>query len=143
MRSKEAWRVEYRSDSSGIVHVFLPEFGRASRRREDVEAPAPTESLLAMAAVNDVNVSSAYANREAVGEYWGLRERLGLVDAEFVGHWRPDCPVRALAGDARASLYRTARGPVIVVANLSRLERSVDVELDLDRLRLRRSRNAR
>jgi hypothetical protein len=124
-----AWRVEYRGESSGVVHVLLPQIERGAGRAY-AEDPAYTEALLAMAAVNDVNVASPYTNVRATGEYWGLRERLGLLDAEFVGHWRPDCPVRALAPDARASLYRTERGPVLVVASRAADAHRVEVQLD-------------
>ena len=89
-----------------------------------------------MAAVNDVSVSSAYANVDAIGEYWGLRKKLGLIDAEFVGFWRPDCPVRALPPEARASLYRTEQGPVLVVASRAAIAKRVDLELDLAALGL-------
>jgi hypothetical protein len=132
----DAWRVEYGSASSGIVHVFLPEVSRGSRDPKQLEARQPTESMLAMAAVNDVNVSSAYANVDAIGEYWGLRKKLDLIDAEFVGFWRPDCPVRALSPDARASLYRTNQGPVLVVASRATVAKRVDLQLDLATLGL-------
>ena len=126
----EAWRVEYGSATSGIVHIFLPEFQRGSGDPKHLETRQPTESLLAMAAVNDVNVSAAYVNPEAIGEYWGLRKRLGLIEAEFVGHWEAGCPVRALAPEARASLYRTKRGPVLVVATRAPTATTVEVQLD-------------
>jgi hypothetical protein len=139
----DAWRVEYGSASSGIVHVFLPEVSRGSRDPKQLEARPPTESMLAMAAVNDVNVSSAYANVEAIGEYWGLRKKLGLIDAEFVGFWRPDCPVHVLAPDARASLYRTKQGPVLVVASRAAVAKRVDLQLDLGALGLTAGAQAR
>jgi hypothetical protein len=126
----EAWRVEYSGATSGIVHIFLPEFHRGSGDPKHLATRQPTESLLAMAAVNDVNVSAAYVNPEAIGEYWGLRKRLGLIEAEFVGHWEAGCPVRALAPEARASLYRTKRGPVLVVATRAPTATTVEVRLD-------------
>ena len=143
MLDDDAWRVEYRSASSGIVHIFLPEFWRGSGDPKHLETRQPTESMLAMAAVNDVNVSSAYANPEAAGEYWGLRQKLGLIDATFVGHWEPDCPVRALAPDARASLYRTKQGPVLVVASRASTAKSVELRLDRAALGLAEGAKAR
>jgi hypothetical protein len=115
--------------------VLLPQLERGAGRAY-AEDPAYTEALLAMAAVNDVNVSSAFTHVKVTGEYWELRGRLGLVDAEFVGHWRPDCPVRALAPEARASLYRTESGPVLVVASRAAAARDVEVQLDLAALGL-------
>ena len=131
-----SWRVEYRGESSGIVHVLLPQLERAAGRTA-VAGPSHTEGLLAMAAVNDVNVSSAFTHLATTGEYWGLRERLGLVGAEFTGHWAPDVPVRALAPDARASLYRTTQGPVLVVGSRSAHTPAVEVQLDEAALGLR------
>jgi hypothetical protein len=139
----DAWRVEYRSASSGIVHIFLPEFWRGSGDPKHLETPQPTESMLAMAAVNDVNVSSAYTNPEATGEYWGLRKKLGLIEAEFVGHWEPGCPVRALQPEARASVYRTKKGPVLVVASRAAKPQSIEVQLDRAALGLGASVEAR
>jgi hypothetical protein len=124
-----AWRAEYRGESSGIVHVFLPEFLRGSGKREHIEQAQPTESMLSMAAVNDVNVSAAWTNPEAVGVHWGLRARLGLVNATFVGYWRADCPVRALDAEGRASLYHTRKGPVLVVANRAAAARPLAVSV--------------
>ena len=122
-----AWRVEYRGESSGIAHVFLPEL-------PSPPDPAASGAMLALAAVNDVNVAAAFSDRAAVGEYWTLRERLGLVDAEFVGHWDPACPVRVVAGSATASAYRTRQGWVLVVANT--LARAQTLRLALARERL-------
>jgi hypothetical protein len=132
-----AWRVEYSSEPSGIVHIMLPELERGAGLGA-VADPVYTEGLLAMAAVNDVNVASPWSNMAATGQYWGLRERLGLIEAEFVGHWRPDCPVRALQPQARASLYRTRRGPVLAVANRAAAAGIVDVQLDLEALGLQK-----
>jgi hypothetical protein len=119
-----AWRVEYRGESSGIPHVFLPELASPPDR-------AASEAMLALAAVNDVNVAAAFSDRSAVGEYWELRKTLGLIDAEFVGHWSPKVPVRVSAGSATASAYRTQQGWVLVVA--SSLARAQTIRLRVDR----------
>jgi hypothetical protein len=122
-----AWRVEYRGESSGVVHIFLPELASPPD-------PAATQAMLAMAAVNDVNVAAVFSDRSAVGESWGLRKRLGLLDADFVGHWEPSCPVKVATGNATASAYRTAEGWVLAVANP--LARAQTIRLRLDRERI-------
>jgi hypothetical protein len=126
----EYWRIEFGSRSSGIVTVLLPELSRGDDPKH-LKTPQPTESMVAMAAVNDVIVSSAYSNAEVVGEYWGLRKKLDLIDAEFTGHWEPGCPVRATSPRAQASVYRTGKGPVVAVMNRTPEPRTVEVALDL------------
>jgi hypothetical protein len=126
----EYWRIELHSGSSGIVHVLLPELSRGDDQKH-LKTPQPTESMVAMAAVNDVIVSSAYANAEVVGEYWGLRKKLELIDAAFVGHWEPGCPVRAVTPRTLASVYETGKGPVVVVTSRTPEPRTVEVTLDL------------
>jgi hypothetical protein len=133
----ETWAAEYRGAQSGVVHVLLPELWRGTGREADVFERAPSEGLVAMAAVNDVNVSALWANRDVIGDYWRLRERLGLAGAKFVGHWRTDCPVRAQPEGALASLYETARGPVIVLANRAATKRQLSVRTPWARARWR------
>jgi hypothetical protein len=90
--------------------------------------------MLAMAALNDVNVAAAFSDRSAVAEYWRLREELGLSDAEFVGSWRPDCPVRVTSGLASASAYRTRKGLVLVVANPKPSAQTIRLHVDRERI---------
>jgi hypothetical protein len=128
-----AWRVEYRGESSGLVHVLLPEFATvAPGMLREV-----SESLLGLAAVNDVNVDNGFVDVAAIGEYWDLRRRLKLLDAEFVGHWRSDALVRAEPETTRASAYRTAEGLVIPVRNAASTAQDVRLQVDLERAGLR------
>lgn len=138
-----AWRVEYRGESSGLVHVLLPELPVQRTTASHPEARAASEALLGLAAVHDVNVENGFIDTEAIGDYWQLRERLGLASAEFVGHWRPDALVRAEPATVRASAYRTGRGLVIPVANPGPLPQEGRLVLDLERAKLRGSLRAR
>jgi hypothetical protein len=133
-----AWRVEYSDHSSGLVHEFLPEFVRGTTDNTDTEGPQPSESLLAMCAVTDVNTTGAYMNRDAMGEWWGLRKRLGLIDADFIGYWEDHCPVKTTTPKALASVYKTPSGRlVLAVANRLPRDQEVSVQLDLARLGLK------
>lgn len=131
-----AWRVEYQGHSSGLVHHFLPEFKRGTKDPTDLDGPQPSESLLAMCAVADVNTTGGYLNMEAIGNFWGLRKRLNLIDADFTGYWQPACPVRAVTRKALASVYKT-KGGVTVIAIANRLADDTTVEVDLKSLKPR------
>jgi len=126
-----AWRVEYADHSSGLMHMFLPEFMRGTGDTTDLEGPQPSESLLAMCAVTDVNTTGAYMNRDVMGHWWGLRQRLGLIDAEFIGYWEDECPVKTTTPRALVSLYKTS-GSRFVVTVANRLPDPTEVTVTVD-----------
>ncbi len=129
-----AWRAQLSSYPSGVAHIFLPEFVRGTKQPEDREHPEYTESLLAMCATGDVNCSGNYCNLEAMAEWWAVRERTGIVDAQFVGYWRDDCPVRALTERALASAY--LRDDAVVIPVTNRLPDAAEVRVDVSGLGL-------
>ena len=133
-----AWRVEYHGSSSGLVHQFLPEFVRGTKDKRDLDGPQPSESLIAMCAVTDVNTTGGYLNIDAIGNFWELRDRLDLITAEFTGYWEPACPVKAITDKALASAYTTHGGvSVIAIANRLADADTIEVRLDLKALKLR------
>jgi hypothetical protein len=78
-------------------------------------------------------------NREAMGDWWGLRKRLDLIDADFTGYWEPNCPVKTATPKALASLYKTPAGNFVVpVTNRQPQATDVTVTVDLKALGLER-----
>jgi hypothetical protein len=133
------YRVQLSPLPSGMVHAFLPEFWRGSKNEEDIKVPGPTESLLAMCAVNDVNCTAAYMHGPSMEEWWGLREKLGVKNASFSAYWRPNCPVKVVSPEeARASVYtwQKKHGAVVLVANRRPEDAEVTVQVDLKALGL-------
>ncbi|MBT4814247.1 MAG: hypothetical protein HON70_01030 [Lentisphaerae bacterium] len=115
-----AWRVELGSKSSGVNHVFLPEFVRGSGDPMHRKIPGPTESLLAMTCTHDLVTSAAYCHDPTVEEYWGIQIRTGLDqdNTRFVGYWEDGCPVSTTGKATRASVYLPEGKPVVIaVAN--------------------------
>ncbi|MBC8871233.1 MAG: hypothetical protein H8E44_17540 [Planctomycetes bacterium] len=128
------YRVQLSGDSSGLVHIFLPEFKRGTKDPTDVDQPQPTASLLAMCAVNDVNTSASYMHLPSMGEWWGIRKKLGLNEAEFIAYWREDCPVQATGAGELASVYKWPRRAAVAVANRLPGDADVTVRIGLDEL---------
>ncbi len=125
-----AWRAQLSGYPSGVVHVFLPEFVRGTKKPEDRQRPELAEGLFAMCATSDVNCSAAYLEPGAVEKWWAVRERADIADAQFVGYWREDCPVEALTERALASAYLREEAAVTPVTN--RLPDPADVRVRLD-----------
>ena len=125
-----AWRVEYVDHASGLMHMFLPVM-RGTSDTTDLESPQPSESLLAMLRLTDANTTGGFMNREAMGDWWGLRERLDLVDADFTGYWEANCPVKTVTPKALASSYRTQAGDVVIPVT-NRLSEATEVTVTID-----------
>jgi hypothetical protein len=133
-----AWRVEYGDRSSGLLHMFLPEFVRGTTDTSDLAGPQPSESLLAMCAVTDVNTTGAYMNLEAMGDWWALRKRLGLIEADFIGYWEDNCPVKTTTPRALVSLFRPSDGSLVLpITNRMTHDEKVVVQVDLAQLGLK------
>jgi hypothetical protein len=103
---------------------------RGSKKPEDRERPELAESLFAMCATSDVNTSAAYLEPGAVAQWWAVRERADIADAQFIGFWRDDCPAEALTDRALASAYLGDDAVIIAVTN--RLPEAVDVRVRVD-----------
>lgn len=70
---------------------------------------------------------------DSMAELWELKARTGINrdDAGFRAYWRPDCPVKAMSDNARASVYVLKDGGfATVVANLSPQPQEVTVAID-------------
>lgn len=130
------YRVQLSGRSSGLVHVFLPEFRRGTKDASDTERPQPTESLLAMCAVNDVNTSASYMHLPSMEEWWGIRNRLDLNEAEFVAYWREDCPAQAATDGTRASVYRWPGRVAVAIANRRPDDVEAVIQVNVDQLDL-------
>lgn len=133
---EEDYRVQLSGHPSGLVHVFLPEFARGTKNPDDTKQPQPSQSLLAMCAVNDINTSASYMHLPSMEEWWSLRRRLEFNRAEFTAYWRENCPVRAMSERTLASIYRWPDRVVVAIANRLPDDADVIVSVDLDDLGL-------
>ncbi|MDP7253065.1 MAG: DUF6067 family protein [Planctomycetota bacterium] len=130
------WRAQLNSNVAGLPHIFLPEFKRGTKDPTDINQPQPTESLLAMCAVNDINTSAAYCHLPTMIDWWSLRKKLNLNSGKFIAYWREDCPAKAINKKARASVYLWPKRAAVALANISPQKQSVKCKLDLEKMGL-------
>jgi len=130
------YRVQLSGDSSGLVHIFLPEFKRGTKDPTDDDQPQPTASLLAMCAVNDVNTSAAYMHLPSMEKWWDIRKRLRFNEAEFIAYWRENCPVQTATEGTLASVYKWPDRAAVAVANRRAVDADITVQISLDDLGL-------
>jgi Concanavalin A-like lectin/glucanases superfamily/Carbohydrate family 9 binding domain-like/Glycoside hydrolase 123, N-terminal domain len=134
----KAWRYELGNRSSGISHVFLPQFIRGSKKKSDEKRPELADSLITIGLLNDVVISGSYCNQGAVEEYWALRKVSGITgpNVKSFCYWEKGCPVKAIGNRAHASVYKTSRGAAIGVGNFLGKAQTVKVKVDLAKLGL-------
>jgi hypothetical protein len=133
-----AWRVEYGDRASGLTHCFLPEFKSdpGGRLTGDLAGPQPGESLLAMAAVTDANLTGGFMRPDLMGDWWDLLVRMKVVESQFIGYWESGCPVKAQTAKALASVYKNADFVAVPVTNRQVDAILVTVNIDLKALGL-------
>ena len=64
------------------------------------------------------------------GPIWKLWDDFGIADAELLGYWSPDCPVRTGRKDVLATVYRKKGKALVVVASWAK--GAVECRLKID-----------
>ncbi len=134
----KAWRYELGNRTSGLSHVFLPQFIRGSKKKSDEKRPELADSLFTIGLLNDIVISGSYCNRGAAEEYWALRKKAGITDpgVTSICYWEKGCPVKAEGKRAYATVYKTAAGVAIGIGNYLDKPQEVKVTVDLAKLGL-------
>jgi Concanavalin A-like lectin/glucanases superfamily/Glycoside hydrolase 123, N-terminal domain/Carbohydrate family 9 binding domain-like len=135
----KAWRYELSGRTSGLSHVFLPQFVRGSKKKSDWDRPELADSLNTLGLLNDVVISGSYSKRSAVEEYWRLRDESGITapSTTSICYWEKHCPVKAETAKSEASVYITPQGIAVGVGNLMGKARSITVKFDAKALKLK------
>jgi hypothetical protein len=115
----------------GIMPYFLPEF--TPPYSEQVE---PTRGLAALLMIHDVAPWPIWCNAKVLAEAFDALDAFGYVDADFIPYFDPTPPAATDMQDVYASAYKLPDRALIVVANLSREDRSGAVRLNATRLGL-------
>ena len=82
----EIYQTEYNRDILGIGVVFLPALGYYHDKKLIYRTPGPTEAMLTMLALNDVETSSFYTNAQTTIAYWNILEKYQVDSPGTVCH---------------------------------------------------------
>ncbi len=136
---QETWRVELSGKASGINHIFLPEFIRGTKDKNDYNRPELTESLIAASLLNDIHMSGCWNNREAVEEIWKLKKRTGIDrdEAEFIAYWRKNCPVKSSTPEVKVSVYLLPGKAALIISNFNEKPQTAKLRVNLRKLGLK------
>jgi glycosyl hydrolase family 123/cellulose/xylan binding protein with CBM9 domain/concanavalin A-like lectin/glucanase superfamily protein len=130
---EKAWRIDCSSILTGVPHVNLPNLKRGTGSIEDIKKPQPTESLIAIMAVNDINTDASYTHGPTTAKWWEYKDKcpgLREDDVKFIAYWRPECPVKALMPKTIASVFIHPKGITIPIANKKPEATLVPIKLD-------------
>ena len=82
----EIYQTEYNRDILGIGVVLLPALGYYQDKKLVYRTPGPTEAMLTMLALNDVETSSFYSHTPTIIAYWNILEKYKVDSPETVCH---------------------------------------------------------
>ncbi len=71
---------------------------------------------------------------------WQVLDAFGIEDAEMIGYWRKDCPVRTDREDVLATVYRKRGRALIAVASWAKEDVTVRLQIDWQSLGIDRNR---
>ena len=78
----EIYQSEYNRDILGIGVVILPAIGYHENKTLAYRTPGPTESMLAMLALNDIESGSFYASSKVMIKFWNILEKYKVNSPE-------------------------------------------------------------
>jgi hypothetical protein len=113
----------------GIMPYFLPEFTPPYDTQVE-----PTRGLAGLLMIHDVAPWAIWCNAKVFDETLGALDAFGYVQADFLPYFAPKPPAKTAMPDVYASAYRLPERALVVVANLSREDRTGTVTLDASQL---------
>lgn len=125
----DTFRAEFMGRQWGIMPYFLPEF--TPPYDQQVE---PTRALAALLMVHDVAPWAIWCNGKVFEQAFEALDAFGYVDAEFLPYFDPAPPATTEMKDVCISAYRLPRKALVIIANLSREDRSGTIALNAKRL---------
>jgi hypothetical protein len=128
----DTFRAEFMGRQWGIMPYFLPEFSPPYDTQVE-----PTRGLAGMLMVHDVAPWAIWCNGKVFEEALDALDAFGYVDASFVPYFDPKPPATTDMRDVLASAYTQPGRALVIVANLSREDRSGTVRLDFARMGLK------
>lgn len=122
-------RAEFTGRQFGLVPFFLPEFNEQDRKPRE-----PTEHMLSLMLLHDINVWAIWCNAEVVKEVWAAQDRFDIAAADFVPYWQNAEYVAGQSDDLKVSYYQHPGKVLLIVSNLGK--KPVEAQLTLDWARL-------
>ncbi len=130
--SLDAFRAEFMGRQWGVIPFFLPEFKIAQSGSYE---PEPTRGLMSLLMIHDVSPWAIWCNMDVVNEAWAALDEFGYVHAEFIPYFDPRPPATTNMNDVYVSAYRRSdRRSLLIVANLAKEDRTVEVRINGQRL---------
>jgi hypothetical protein len=144
---------EYQTDlnwrKAGVAYQIIPQTARAAMMipalkpfyKEVLRDPAYTLSAITAFAVHDLNLWASMLKIALVDRYWKIRKDINIDQAsDYVGYWRPDCPVKSTSPKVYCGCYLWNRPApyrcVLVISNFNRQASPLRLQIDWKKLKL-------
>jgi hypothetical protein len=108
-------RAEFMGRQFGLVPFFVPAFNEQDRKTRE-----PTEHMLSLMLLHDINVRALRCNAEVVKEVWAAQDRFDIAAAEFVPYWENGDYIAGQSDQLKVSYYQHADKVLLVISNLAK-----------------------
>ncbi len=121
----EKVRTELMGHQFGLVNFFLPEL-----HGELAISAGPTENLMAMILLHDMNLWMTFCNPDVVRKTWEAIDRFGIAEARFHPYWSQEPAAETSIEGVKISAYlKSGTEALIVAANIT--DEPVEAEVAL------------
>lgn len=119
----ESFRAEFMGRQWGLAPIFLPQFN--STDAKDIK---PTESMMSMLLLHDVNVWPIWSNVEYINKVTSILDDFDINSAEFIPYFSHDAIATSNNKDILVSAYCQSSGLcLLIIGNMSAKKHNVKV----------------
>ena len=128
----EIYQSEYNRDILGIGVVILPAIGYHDDKKLAYRTPEPTEAMLAMLALNDIESGSFYASSKVMIKFWDILEKYKVNSPETVCHlYYENNDIRSSNPNVRITWYECPDNKYMLILS-NRTAKAQSAEIDLN-----------
>ncbi len=154
--SIEEYQSDYNSRKAGVAYCMILQLARAAGimpslihyRKKYLKDPEYIIRAITPFIVHDVNIWDGAGHKPTVTRYWVLRDNIDMGSvSRFIGYWEKDCPVKSGTPKIYCSVYEwQGQAPyrrVIAVGNFDRNEQKIGIEIDWEKLGIKKPKSVR
>ncbi len=127
----EIYQSEYNRDILGIGVVILPAIGYHDDKKLAFRTPEPTESMLAMLALNDIESGSFYASSKVMIKFWDILEKYKVNSPETVCYlYNKNNGIVSSNPDVRVTYYKCPDNKYLLILS-NRTKKAQNAVIDV------------
>lgn len=136
--SLDTVRAELTCRQFGMIPLFLPEIGRSGNNNYTVKNEAPTEELLALLYLHDINVDRIWINAKAFDKFHNAKMKFigDGMGIEFLPYWKNGKRIKCDNKNIKISAYKKNGELLFIISNFAKEADTAKITIDFKLLKI-------